>query len=367
MRDYHATWMGIVALSQLGAITRVVMQQIAKADEQNESSVLWANFVGTLLLGFANTCKPQMDRAGITPLFYAVTAGFCGALTSFSTWMFEVVRWAVAWPQPVVINDGLSVLRMHNRALSVASGLLVDLGVAYMGYEMGRVCGQPYANQKEQDAEAAPLVGKARPNLRTQQTVLVRTMTDCNYMHGNQELDPPPSVRRRLLAGVVENAVVMQLAAFALCSTAVTLGAAGGAAFGRTSEAMLFTVLFAPLGSLLRYWLGIRLNAWPEHFRLGTFIANFVACGIAVATVVAQAHGDCFKAHPWTEGALKGVISGFCGALSTMSTFVAQLHEMDRVHAPMYAILSCGAALLMMCLALWTYLFFSGWPAQVCV
>jgi len=125
---------------------------------------------------------------------------------------------------------------------------------------------------------------------------------------------------------------------------------------GAAAAATLFTLLFAPPGALLRYWLGARYNAWPEHLRLGTLLANLGACAVMVLVVAAMAAHGCFDARPWAAAALRGVASGFCGSLSTMSTFVAQLHEMDKVHALAYGLLSWAGALALMCTTLAAFL-----------
>jgi CrcB protein len=76
----------------------------------------------------------------------------------------------------------------------------------------------------------------------------------------------------------------------------------------------------ASLGALLRWWLGARLNAHFPPIPPGTLAANLVG-GYVVGVAVA-----CFA----TYGALAPewrllVITGFCGGLTTFSTFSAEL------------------------------------------
>lgn len=76
----------------------------------------------------------------------------------------------------------------------------------------------------------------------------------------------------------------------------------------------------AALGALLRWWLGTKLNALYPEIPPGTLAANLIG-GFIIGAAIAF-----FS----TYGALSPewrllVITGFCGGLTTFSTFSAEL------------------------------------------
>ncbi|MDI2112782.1 fluoride efflux transporter CrcB [Commensalibacter nepenthis] len=69
------------------------------------------------------------------------------------------------------------------------------------------------------------------------------------------------------------------------------------------------------LGCLLRWWLGLSLNALFPYMPLGTFVANCIAgylIGVAMAI---------FLLIPSLEPWWLFIVTGFLGGLSTFSTF----------------------------------------------
>jgi fluoride ion exporter CrcB/FEX len=105
---------------------------------------------------------------------------------------------------------------------------------------------------------------------------------------------------------------------------------------------VLFALVFAPLGCLVRFAVSLRLNGRVAAFPVGTFVVNVV--GTAVLA------GSWDLAHSGTVGGagvpgcqvLAGVQDGFCGCLTTVSTWVGELAVLRRRHAYVYG----GASVL---------------------
>lgn len=94
--------------------------------------------------------------------------------------------------------------------------------------------------------------------------------------------------------------------------------------------------LGASLGALLRWVLGISLNSYLPEIPPGTLAANLIGgyvVGIAVA-VFATFSGI---SPEWRLF----VITGFCGGLTTFSTFSSELVTLLQQGRPLWA---CGAA-----------------------
>jgi CrcB protein len=76
----------------------------------------------------------------------------------------------------------------------------------------------------------------------------------------------------------------------------------------------------AVLGAWLRWWLGLRLNPVFPTLPLGTLAANLVG-GFVIGAAIAF-----FERHPqWPPEARLALITGFLGALTTFSTFSAEV------------------------------------------
>ena len=78
--------------------------------------------------------------------------------------------------------------------------------------------------------------------------------------------------------------------------------------------------LGAALGALLRWWLGSRLNATLPPLPLGTLASNLIG-GYVVGVGVAFFAAFAAVSPEWRLF----VITGFCGGLTTFSTFSAEI------------------------------------------
>jgi fluoride ion exporter CrcB/FEX len=106
-------------------------------------------------------------------------------------------------------------------------------------------------------------------------------------------------------------------------------------------------LVFSPLGCLLRFYLSRHLNTRIPSFPLGTFVAN--AFGTAVLGMAwdlqhARGIGAGAGAHNACS-ALQGIMEGFCGCLTTVSTWVLELDGLRGGHAWIYGLVSVGAGL----------------------
>jgi CrcB protein len=113
----------------------------------------------------------------------------------------------------------------------------------------------------------------------------------------------------------------------------------------------------ASAGALLRWWLGDRLNAAFPLLPPGTLAANLIGGYVIGAAVAFFAS---FPALPPEWRLL--VITGFCGGLTTFSTFSAEvvglLQQGQRLWALAEVAAHVGASLLMTLAGMATVLYF---------
>ena len=141
----------------------------------------------------------------------------------------------------------------------------------------------------------------------------------------------------------------------------------------------IFSIVFAPLGCLLRFYLSLALNARVPSFPLGTFAANIFGTiiqgmcynlqhvdglGTSVGPLAASASASSVLVSCQV---LQGVMDGFCGSTTTVSTWVAELNGLSRRrHAYFYGTASVGAALGFLVIIMGSLLWTRGFVAPVC-
>lgn len=94
------------------------------------------------------------------------------------------------------------------------------------------------------------------------------------------------------------------------------------------------------LGALLRWWLGARLNAHFPPIPPGTLAANLIG-GYVVGVAVAFFATYTAIAPEWRLL----VITGFCGGLTTFSTFSAELVTLLQQGRASWALAAAAAHL----------------------
>lgn len=93
-----------------------------------------------------------------------------------------------------------------------------------------------------------------------------------------------------------------------------------------------FALLLGPPGAILRFELA-RLNSrgkFRDRFPMGTFIANMLGTGVLAASYAVQRTSYRTGLSDTGCNAMIGIEQGFCGCLTTVSTFVVEVKAIDR-------------------------------------
>ena len=111
---------------------------------------------------------------------------------------------------------------------------------------------------------------------------------------------------------------------------------------GRTQvlKSILAISLGASLGALLRWWLGLALNGLFPTVPPGTLAANLIG-GYLVGLAIAFFATYTALAPEWRLL----VITGFCGGLTTFSTFSAEIVTLMQQGRAMWAFAAAAAHL----------------------
>ena len=101
---------------------------------------------------------------------------------------------------------------------------------------------------------------------------------------------------------------------------------------------LTYSILFAPFGSLTRYLLSILFNP-NRKFPLGTFLANLFGSLIYFGIVSVIIYSSISSVL--VKQILIGVLQGYCGCLTTVSTFILELNTIEsRKILYLYAVIS---------------------------
>lgn len=128
----------------------------------------------------------------------------------------------------------------------------------------------------------------------------------------------------------------------------------------------VFSIVFAPLGCLLRFYLSIYLNTRLPAFPLGTFAANMFGT-VSLAMCFDLEHVDWIGSALVSCQVLRGVMDGFCGCTTTVSTWVAELNGLgQRRHAYVYGVSSVGVALAFLVVIMGSLRWTTGFSSPIC-
>lgn len=132
----------------------------------------------------------------------------------------------------------------------------------------------------------------------------------------------------------------------------------------------VFALVFAPPGCLLRYYASLHLNSRIPTFPLGTFAVNIFGTiieGMCFDLQHVSGLGAVIPAAMTGCQVLQGVMDGFCGSTTTVSTWVAELNGVSRRrHAYVYGLVSVAVALGFMVVIMGSLLWTRGFDPPVC-
>ncbi|TFK75848.1 hypothetical protein BDN72DRAFT_831291 [Pluteus cervinus] len=299
---YHNLSIHVLAIlipsSILGTLARLGLSALATYDGNSIFSLAYAQALGSFIIGVAISQREMIGRFH-EPLYIGIATGFCGSLTTFSGWQFEVFS---AW------------LNIPGANRSRFDNFIDGLGVTV--YTLSLSLGS-----------------------------LVFGMHLSQYLAKKIIVPPPPS-----------RIVVIGITALSILTYAATLPTYFllSPRFRHEATAAL---LFAFPGALTRYLLSINLNPISRSVPLGTLAANSFATALVGIIFVLKSDTP----HVVSDNAcnlLQGLSDGYCGCLSTVSTFVLEIYTLKKGRGAFYAILSwcVGQILLLVVLgpAIWS-------------
>ncbi|KAE8422306.1 CrcB-like protein-domain-containing protein [Aspergillus pseudocaelatus] len=360
----------LVLFSMIGTLLRVAIECLTfYPGAPVNTSVLWANVGGSMIMGFLSEDQelfhfesfktstsgqvendPSQRAAHIkahkktVPLFIGLTTGFCGSLTSFSTFMRDV--YLALSNNPLVPNgpyheaslfaSGSASLKSPNGGFSfmaILAVLFTEIGLSLAGLFLG--------------AHIAVGLSQWTPSLPQ---VWLR-----------KYIDPFSAI----LAWLSWILVICLVALLPRDHGETTLWSPN-----TWRGPFLFSLVFAPVGCLSRFYISLKLNSRIIGFPLGTFIVNIV--GTMVLGMTYSIQHTTVSTSTLTIGGitgcevLEGIMDGFCGCLTTVSTWILELSDLRRRHAYVYGSVSVTVALCFLVIEIGSLQWTRGLATPVC-
>lgn len=125
----------------------------------------------------------------------------------------------------------------------------------------------------------------------------------------------------------------------------------------------LFALVFAPVGCLFRFYASLHLNGIIDWFPLGTFVVNIF--GTAMEGMFYDLQHVPLGGRVGCQ-VLQGLLDGFCGCLTTVSTWVAELNGLRMRHGYIYGAASVGVGISLMVVIMGSLQWTTGFSRPLC-
>lgn len=362
----------LVFFSIIGTLCRLGLQALTfYPGAPVQTSVLWANVGGSLIMGFLSedrklfreewgTPSPQQDNGHdeekgkqlrrspsadqqhatvkkTLPLYIGLATGFCGSFTSFSSFMRDcffalsnALQVPIAHPSTAPISETVNVHRNPGYSfMAVLAVLIITIGLSLGALQLGA--------------------------------------------HLALGLEPfTPSIPFLFARKIVDRSMVVLACGCWLGAMFMAIwppdrpgGPVGDASWGQEKwrGQALFALVFAPLGCLLRFYASLHLNGKIKSFPLGTFAVNIF--GTMMEAIFLDLQRVPIGGMVGCQ-VLQGMSDGFCGCLTTVSTWVAELKGLRLRHAYFYGLVSVGVGLGLMVIIMGSLQWTDGFKSVVC-
>ncbi|KAI1619953.1 CrcB-like protein-domain-containing protein [Exophiala viscosa] len=340
-----ATISWLIFFSLLGTLARLGVDAVTLYPGTPVTSrVLWANLGGSFIMGFLAEDRrlfreewgspdpkaPASNHGKVKktiPLYIGLATGFCGSFTSFSSFMrdaFLALTNDLQGPSETSPYHSQTTVHSRNGGFSFLALLAILI--------------------------LHPAISLAALNVGAQFALLLQPIT--------------PTIPVRFARYVLEPiAFVLGIGCW-LGAVFLAIWPPGNAVHWRFRA--VFPLVFAPPGCLLRFYASKHLNAIIPAFPLGTFVVNIFGTAVLGMAFDLQHAGNIGASSPNACAVLQGIMDGFCGCLTTVSTWVAELNSLRRSHSWIYGSTSAGVGLVVMVIIMGSMGWTVGFQSPVC-
>ncbi|CAH1763860.1 17329_t:CDS:2 [Entrophospora sp. SA101] len=263
----------LIPFSIIGALIRVKLTNWHSYQEAPVFSQIYPQFVGCVIMGFCLSRKNFiMER--YLPLYFGLTIGLCGSITTFSSWILLTIKLLINYPNNY--SNGQNVL-----ASLAAIGITIGMSVS--GLRFGEHLGDFILSSQRFKSTNLHKISTKPFNLK---------------------------------------------------------------------ELSVIDWIIVGFSTFVRLWLS-RYNRITKFFPIGTFAANILGSTI-LGILYLLGHGT-ISSNTGCDLISSGLADGFCGCLTTISTFAAEITTLPKKRAYAYALSSTITALVIVTLIVGSY------------
>eukprot|EP00055_Hartaetosiga_balthica_P013982 m.74353 g.74353 ORF g.74353 m.74353 type:complete len:400 (+) comp8451_c0_seq1:29-1228(+) len=368
----NVTWFLCLSVgAMIGATARYFIGELASYGGRGHFTSEYALVVGCFVLGILVTTKKNLH-----PLVsMGIGTGFCGCCTTFSTWQLEASVQVLRGPlsaEPAILSSAMDQAFTWLRVLF--TGLYVSIG-AYFG---GIACGYLFTKREddidmiEEDDIADITIESPLGQASQEQVNRVEDGDNGLFTNDSNDIDLTTTIHElegladvdntdtqedesRIDLDVVESVqnhgvFLLLVVGVIFIIVLVTILLIATAPSGSPNAQLAWITLFAPIGALCRHLLCSKISK-RSSFKVivwnGTYVANVIGCIILAVLVVVQSTTTTFTKENVVfsiDSVLTGLLTGFCGSITTVSTFISDAHKMaqssSKREAVYYVILS---------------------------
>ncbi|KAJ1644590.1 hypothetical protein LPJ64_003757 [Coemansia asiatica] len=317
----------LVLFSMIGVLVRVHLTKLFTYADQPIYGLIWAQMLGCFIMGIAMRTKGVL--MSLSPAVdVGITTGLCGSITTFSSWQLEIYQ--------QFFNTRRANHTRFKNFLGGMSVLATTIACSTGALRLGQMIGD----------EVRLLCNYyLRRWMSEYDNPLSRIDTK---MLGGKPVDARDSWlgwnKWHLVDSILVTAGILSLVAACLV-----------VALALSTRSVSIALLLGPVGTLIRWRLASLNSVHPRldrifskripalHLPFGTFIANVIG-SVVLAIIHILQTGAVVRPSAASCYVLVAMADGFCGCLTTISTFAAELNVLRPRIAMLYAALSVVVA-----------------------
>lgn len=342
-RTFWVTGLAVAAFAGCGALIRTALSLIPLGDAPSIYSLI-PNLVGTLILGFTKGAAPSNKF-----LASGIGTGLCGSITTFSSFSYELNMlfvsddpdplWAILFTAITFIGSAIMFFVGESAAKFVCKSLAADSRSTTTNNNSVQTKEQTETQIEIQDApkpqanmpvEVMGMVGNAEKgtsgHVSGDESVSVSERKETDPVTKQGRADQKEKAQKENEKPATEEKTVCNKVIGIWVGVFVLMNAITIPLSFLIDNKLWLATLLAPLGAFSRWYLGKLFNGkWS--IPIGTLIANLFGSILLMALLVCfHESNDPLEETIWIEAVTKG----FCGCLSTVSSFVGELFALKR-------------------------------------
>lgn len=282
---------GLAISSFVGAYIRIGISYYRVGNSESNFCIMYAQIIGSFIMGYVVSHRKffydyysnRFNRA----IYIALTTGLCGSITTFSSWQLEANKnFFLQWDfSRTNLYSSYNAGRLLEWMVSLWVGVVLPLSALRTGKYIATLSN--YNNEK-----------------------INLLVSSCN----SNPSSPMGTIFEFLLLAtfLVSLFLVIFLPVY----------------FYSTSLFFTYTAVFGFIGSYTRYVISNLLNPIRPEFPIGTFSVNVMGTWILAAVTMSSKFAVNYY-NTDIQSVLYGITMGYCGCLTTVSTFVNEIDNLS--------------------------------------